>query len=73
MPELDHDYADALAEAVAFFDSPRLFTAVSAELEPLRAKYGGKLAGSEEEVEFSLTKLLAPLIEGRQDISLAPR
>lgn len=73
LPDLEKDYNEALDEAVAYFEAPRQTTKTSPELEPLRTKYGAKLAGSEEEVEFSLTKLLAPLIEGRQDISLPRR
>jgi hypothetical protein len=40
----------------------------SPEMEPIKLKYGAKLKenmGNEEEISFCLTKLLAPLIEGK--------
>jgi hypothetical protein len=55
------------------FELPRLADPRSPELDALKEKYGGKLreaTASEEEIGFCLTKLLAPLIEGRQAIYL---
>ena len=70
MPEMEKDYTEILTEAVAFFEQPKPFNKLSPELEPLKVKYSSKLlepSTSEEEVAFALTKLLAPLIEGRQE------
>ena len=70
MPEVEKDYTEILNEAVAFFELPKPINTSSPELEPLKTKYGGKLleaTATEEEVSFTLTKLLAPLIEGRQE------
>lgn len=65
---MQQEYDELLSQALAYFNLPPIFAKDSAELQPLKEKYGDKLGEieqTEEDTTFSLTKLLAPLIEGR--------
>lgn len=76
MSDLERAYGETLKEAMGLLELPRLADPQSPELEGLKEKYGNKLREatvSEEEIGFCLTKLLAPLIEGRQAIYLRYR
>jgi hypothetical protein len=68
IPEIEKESADIYAEALAYFEMPRPYSLSSPELDSLKIKYGAKLqeaAVPEPELDFSLTKILAPLIEGK--------
>ncbi len=68
IPALEQEYNEALNEAVAYFALPPIITKDSSELEPLKSKYATKLQDAtsmDSDIAFSLTKILAPLIEGR--------
>lgn len=68
MGGLEEEYEELVTSALDCFHLPPILTKDSPELLPLKAKYAAKLLDSDQtdpDTTFSLTKLLAPLIEGK--------